>query len=140
MVSSQPHSATGELSAASGHLVYYHFRFNKIDQLILLDLVELFLFCFYFMVQVYFYLYCEFYFGFCGFGTKHKENSFYSFLPEFIFVAHLHIATIFPKQVSDVFHLGSLDKHMTWVTDQASAKSPVALLSFEVLAPYVERR
>lgn len=29
---------------------------------------------------------------------------------------------------------------MTWVTDQESVKGPVALLSFEVLAPYVERR
>lgn len=40
--SSPPHSGSGPPSAASRHLLYYHFRFSRINQLIFLDLLELF--------------------------------------------------------------------------------------------------
>lgn len=90
VVSSQPHSGSGNPSAASGWLIYYHFRCNKTDWLIFWTGLSFF-FHFCFIVEGLFLF--EFYFRFCGFGTKRNENPFYSLPPEFLFVDHLPIAT-----------------------------------------------
>lgn len=137
--SSPPHSRSGTPSAASGHLIYYHFRFNKINHLPPAPPWAFFfslLFCSTGLLSLWNVL------DVVGLALNiMKTHSPHPplLLNLSVFAAQLQVATVSQAGSRCLLFRKPWPKHMTWVTDQESAKCPVALLSCKVLAPYVER-